>query len=145
MKRMVDTEKRGKVMRSLELCAYDPDPGQELKEIRSCPECPYYRAGCSPQLIRDALSLLKAQEPRVLTLEELQEIETPWNRNTPPYLWVEERYTTRSRWMSWGFMRDGVRLRGTMGVQNYGSKWRVWNLQPTPEQMRDTKWEGENE
>ena len=67
---MADTEKRGKVMRSLELCAYDPDPGQELKEIRSCPECPYYRAGCSPQLIRDALSLLKEQEERIKFLEE---------------------------------------------------------------------------
>lgn len=59
---MVDAEKRDKAIRGLELCAYDPDPGQELKEIRSCPECPYYRAGCSPQLIRDALALLKEQE-----------------------------------------------------------------------------------
>lgn len=54
-----------KVIQGLELCAYDPDPGQKLKEIRSCPECPYYRAGCSPQLIRDALALLKEQEARV--------------------------------------------------------------------------------
>lgn len=53
---------REKAIRGLELCAYDPDPGQELKEIRSCPECPYYRAGCSPQLIRDALALLKERE-----------------------------------------------------------------------------------
>lgn len=132
---------RQKVIRGLELCAYDPDPGQELKEIRSCQECPYYRAGCSPQLIRDALALLKEQEPRVLTLKELQAIETPWNRNTPPYLFVEERSAAGSRWMSWGFMRDFVRLWGTLNVKNYGSKWRVWNLQPTPEQMRDTKWE----
>lgn len=140
---MNDAEKRKKVIRGLELCAYDPDPGQELKEIRSCPECPYYRAGCSPQLIRDALSLLKEQEPRVMTLEELQAIETPWNRNTPPYLFVEKRSPTEGRWMSWGFMHDCVILSGTMGVQNYGSKWRAWNLQPTPEQMRDTPWEGE--
>lgn len=61
---------REKVIRGLELCAYDPDPGQELKEIRSCPECPYYRAGCSPQLIRDALALLKEHEARVMTLED---------------------------------------------------------------------------
>lgn len=132
-----------KVIQGLELCAYDPDPGQALKEIRSCPECPYYRAGCSPQLIRDALALLKEQEPRVMTLEELQAIETPWNRNTPPYLFVEKRSPTEGRWMSWGFMHDCVILSGTMGVQNYGSKWRVWTLQPTPEQMRETPWEGE--
>lgn len=136
---------REKLIRGLELCTYDPDPGQKLKEIRSCPECPYYRAGCSPQLIRDALALLKEQEPRVMTLEELQAIETPWNRNTPPYLFVEKRSPTEGRWMSWGFMHDCVILSGTMGVQNYGSKWRVWTLQPTPEQMRNTKWEGDSD
>lgn len=92
-----------------------------------------------------ALALLKKQEARVMTLEELQAIETPWNRNTPPYLWVEGRSaTTESRWMSWGFMHDFVRLPGTIGVQNYGLTWRVWNLQPTSEQMRDTKWEDED-
>lgn len=97
------------------------------------------------QFVYSALSLLKEQEPRVMTLKELQAIGTPWNRNTPPYLFVERRSHTEARWMSWGFMRDGVRLLGTMGVQNYGSKWRVWNLQPTPEQMRETPWEGDND
>ena len=97
------------------------------------------------QRVYDALALLREQEPRVMTLEELQAIETPWNRNTPPYLFVERRSFAESRWMSWGFLHDGVRLHGTMGVQNYGSKWRVWNLQPTPEQMRETPWEGEED
>ena len=92
---------------------------------------------------REIVALLKEQEARVMTLKELQAIETPWNRNTPPYLFVERRSFAESRWMSWGFLHDGVRLRGTMGVQNYGSKWRVWNLQPTPEQMRDMPWEDE--
>jgi hypothetical protein len=91
--------------------------------------------------MRKAHEMLKAREPRVMTLQELQAIETPWNRNTPPYLFVEKRSSSEARWMSWGFMHDGVRLPGTMGVQNYGSEWRVWNLQPTPEQMRDTPWE----
>ena len=90
---------------------------------------------------REIIDLLTVQEPRVMTLEELQAIETPWNRNTPPYLFVEKRSPTEGRWMSWEFMHDCVILPGTMGVQNYGSKWRAWNLQPTPEQMRDTPWE----
>lgn len=91
--------------------------------------------------IRAAIVLLKEQEVRVMTLEELQAIGASWNRNTPPYLFVEERSAAGSRWMSWGFMRDFVRLWGTLNVKNYGSKWRVWNLQPTPEQMRETPWE----
>lgn len=143
---MTDVEKREKVIRGLECCiTCDPDGSRE------CKKCPYRRKGitnepCFNALHADVLVLLKEQEPRVMTLQELQAIETPWNRNTPPYLWVEGRSaTTESRWMSWGFMHDCVILPGTMGVQNYGSKWRVWNLQPTSEQMRDTKWEGDSD
>ena len=139
---MSDSEKREKVIRGLELCAYDPDPGQELKEIRSCPECPYYLAGCAPRLIRDALALLREQEARVMTREELKSIET-WNQNTPPYLWVEDITGRDNRWNYWRAIRAALNLPGTMGMQNYGSVWRVWNLRPTPEQMRETPWEGE--
>lgn len=133
---MTDAEKRKKVIRGLE-CCLSPNDHEN---------CPYDGIGktyshCLKQLVTDALALLKEQEPRVMTLEELQAIETPWNRNTPPYLFVEKRSDEGSRWMSWGFMHDCVILSGTMGVQNYGSKWRAWNLQPTPEQMRDTPWE----
>ena len=131
---------REKVIRGLEACVCD-------LRLMQCEACPYHtdKSRCVTTLMRDALALLKEQEARVMSLEELQAIETPWNRNTPPYLFVERRSPIEARWMSWGFMRDGVKLLGTMGVQNYGSKWRVWNLQPTPEQMRETPWEGEKE
>lgn len=136
---MTDSEKREKVIQGLEWCIKLDGNGCSL-------ECPYLvgKSPCPNAMLRDALALLKEQEPRVMTLEELQAIETPWNRNTPPYLFVEERSGTGSRWtrwMSWGIIHDGVRSQGTMGVQNYGSKWRVWTLQPTEEQMRETKWE----
>lgn len=128
---MSDAEKREKVIRGLERFIDDFKPFCGNRD--------------DWQRVYDALALLREQEPRVMTLEELQAIETPWNRNTPPYLFVERRSFAESRWMSWGFLHDGVRLHGTMGVQNYGSKWRVWNLQPTPEQMRETPWEGEED
>ena len=136
---------REKVIRGLKCCIIgDPD------DSRECKKCPYRRKGitnepCFNALHADALALLREPEARVMTLKELQAIETPWNRNTPPYLFVEGRSSTEARWMCWGFMRDFVRLPGTIGVQNYGSKWRVWNLQPTPEQMRETSWEGEKD
>lgn len=135
---------REKVLMGLTCCA-NLDAWSE----RVCHKCPYNcdgdgNGGCEDHLIADAFALLREPEARVMTLEELQAIETPWNRNTAPYLFVEERSAAGSRWMSWGFMHDFVRLWGTIGVQNYGSKWRVWNLQPTPEQMRDTKWEGDS-
>lgn len=95
------------------------------------------------QNLKDSiLALLREQEPRVLTLEELKSIKT-WNRNIPPYLWVEDITGRDNRWKYWRAIRESLNLPGTMGVQNYGTVWRVWNLRPTPEQMRETKWEGD--
>jgi hypothetical protein len=136
---------REKVVRGLELCAYDPDPGQELKELRSCPECPYYRAGCSPQLIRDALALLQEQEARVMTLEELRDVGQVWEISAPPYLWLDKNrsiYNTISFWCAWRDIYEMIHGRHDKYTdENYGSEWRCWNAFPTPEQMRDTKWE----
>lgn len=124
-----------KVIRGLEACVNN-------QYLMQCASCPYHtdKARCVTTLMRDALALLKGQEPRVMTLEELKSIKT-WNRNTPPYLWVEDITGRDNRWKYWRAIRESLNLPGTMGVQNYGSVWRVWNLRPTPEQMRDTKWE----
>lgn len=146
---------REKVIRGLELCAYDPDPGQELKELRSCPECPYYRAGCTPQLIRDALSLLKGQEPRVMTLEEARA-----TLRTADFLYCEDKNDDT---MAGGLMRGVLNGSDYWDLINgeymtpdcldegedleaeYGKTFRFWTSRPTPEQMRDTKWEADNE
>ena len=124
---------REKVIRGLELCAYDPDPGQELKEIRSCPECPYYRAGCSPQLIRDALALLKDQEPRVMTWDELMRCAD----GDPVFIEASDRNGC------WVLIYPTYM--GINGKNGYGVRWRYWTSRPSPEQMRDTKWEADNE
>ena len=146
---------REKVIRGLELCAYDPDPGQELKELRSCPECPYYRAGCSPQLIRDALALLQEQEPRVMDAEEVARL----TEEIYQWLWIEEiqnitwnlyclRAFVYSKHPDTGEFyilangyRDMVKLEGN----EYGKTWRCWTSCPTPEQMRGTKWEEDSD
>lgn len=132
---MTDAEKREKVIRGLECCA--------LGSLSNCEGCPYTETRCSEHLCGDALALLKEQEPRVMTLEELQAIETPWNRNTPPYLWMENRSGRDNRWYPVWDIRECVGMIGTRGNQNYGVIWRVWSCRPTPEQMRDTPWEGE--
>lgn len=80
-----------------------------------------------------------------MTLEELQAIETPWNRNTPPYLWMENRSGRDNRWYPVWDIRECVSMIGTRGSQNYGVVWRVWSCRPTPEQMRETKWEGDSD
>jgi len=135
---MTDAEKREKVIRGLELCAYDPDPGQELKEVRSCPECPYYRAGCSPQLIRDALALLREQEPRVMTQEEVLATQEG------VVVWMEENSESGNYIQPIVSTGNGCLGNFYIGVGAYGVEMRerrFWSSRPSEQQMRDTKWE----
>ena len=59
---------REKVILALELCRYDPDPGQEKKWYHSCLKCPYctdrneMEMNCA-QMYTDAVTLLREQEP----------------------------------------------------------------------------------
>lgn len=57
---------RDDVIKALSLCRYDPDPGQECKQLVSCDICPYWsdETGCRmTDLFTDAIALLK-EEPR---------------------------------------------------------------------------------
>lgn len=151
---------REKVIRGLELCAYDPDPGQPRKEIFSCSDCPYYRGcyhGCAYDLIRDALALLKAQEPRVLSEEEVRE-------RLGTFVWVEicSPHADCSICLVFGKVYedpaypDLVTIREGSGVawgrrwEDYGagcwrgirSGWRCWTARPTEKQRKAVAWNG---
>jgi hypothetical protein len=119
---------REKVIRGLE-CCIDPEV--------PCRECPYYNYGhCDPDDVRrDALALLKEQEPRVMTLEEvIHSKDWVW------YQWKNTHYgwaiavNCDGKWIEW---EDST----TDQLCKYGEKWRCWTSRPSPEQMRDTKWE----
>lgn len=123
-----------KVIRGLERCAYDPDPGQPTKEFLSCSDCPYQQ-GCTHDLMRDALALLKAQMPRVMTPEEVTHSED--------WLWYESRDLYQGwvkmndcddEWIDW---EDCTVDR--LGF--YGSQWRCWTSRPTEEQRKAVKWD----
>lgn len=56
---------RQKVIKALDLCKYDPDPGQTVKYLHSCVHCPYWNDGVVPEcsvMYTDAIALLKEQE-----------------------------------------------------------------------------------
>lgn len=91
--------------------------------------------------VEAVLELIRETEPRVMTLEELQAIETPWERNTPPYFWMENRVGGGSFWVRWPNILYAMIWHKINGNRTYGSEWRVWNLKPTPEQMEETPWE----
>jgi len=125
---------REKVIAALEWCIKKP-----------CnPKCPYFsqedkaQAYCLfKKIMPDALALLKEQEPRVMTREEVI--------HSNDWIWYEWKNThygwtvavnCDGKWIEW---EDST----TDQLCEYGKKWRCWTYRPTPEQMRDTPWEGE--
>lgn len=128
---MNDAEKREMVMRGLEKCT----------ECLGCcsDECPYYShtSSCSGvQLRRDALALLKEQEPRVMTAEEINKRAESLD---PDPVFVQWRETGGTAWV----VRSINIIAGTVNAGNRSV--RAWTSRPSPEQMRDTPWEGEDD
>lgn len=133
-----------KVMRGLECCA--------LGSLGDCEECPYTKeTRCSDHLCGDALTFLKKQEPRVMTLEEVKQ-----HDNQDGCVWFEQpTYNAVAAFAR----RDGEYeeyteiispyLLGTpinhvlMSNTFYGELWRCWNARPTEEQIQETTWKGE--
>lgn len=140
---MNDVEKREKVMLGLECCA----------KVMKCTECPYSvftdvdgNGYCRvDNMISDALALLKEQEARVMTYEEIKD-----NLGVP--VWVE--YTDNENWNGYGvptsdhkayIMIYGANAYCAHNARSHNVKWRCWTSRPTPDQMRDTKWEDKAE
>lgn len=128
---------REKVIRGLLACA----------EEDSCDSCPYEYIGCRATLTDDALALLKEQEARVMTREEASETLMHGD-----FVIVEDRDTD----MIWLGMRGDDNMELASGEyfdfddlekqdyrSEYGKSFRFWTSRPSPEQMRDTKWEGD--
>lgn len=131
---------REKVIAALEWCIEKP-----------CnPKCPYFtqedktQAYCLfKKIMPDALALLKEQEPRVMSFNELK-FDTVY--------WIELKDV-----MPWPVAM--ARMRGNpeylVFVDYHGDKWdvskyrikeggwRCWTSRPSPEQMRNTPWKGE--
>ena len=92
----------------------------------------------------------KAQEPRVLTLDELRLIgnrnpEHIWPLGTPPYLWMEiNPYFRRSNgfWAAWRDVWEMLtNVNPTFVADNYDKLWRCFAIKPTENQVKDLKWE----
>ena len=131
---MPDVEK---VIKGLECCL-----GSD-----SCAKCNFfeYKMDCSWHLKYEALELLKAQEPRVMTLEDVKA-----SKGNDIYLELsscpdDTPYITAAT-------LDGV---GKCGVSfyhtvcnfcNYGRRaygWRCWTSRPTDEQRKKEPWDGQ--
>ena len=132
-----------KVIKGLEYCiGYDDN---------YCDVCPYSlnEFECDREMLKaDALALLKAQEPRVLRLEEL------FSLSEEP-VWLEPKSgKSYTGWVLLDSVRDGtgkadtklrltrpVRVMVCPNIDLYGIKWRCWTSRPSDEVRRATPWE----
>lgn len=114
-------------------------------------KCPYDElADCVRPLMKDALTLLKAQEPRVITLAELWHMEHKpvylQRKNSRLYM-VEpaivlkaERCYIPSLGDSYILMREN-KIHDKYWACGYNVTWRCWTSRPTDEQREATPWE----
>ena len=135
---MVDREK---VVRALECCILrDPD------DHARCSQCSY-GSNCVNRLKMDALALLKAQEARVMTLDEVK-------GSIGEAIYFESRGTYMGKivfpilpalFTPHGLMRY-VHPQSShfseLGLHDYGKVWRCWTSRPTDEQREAVKWDG---
>ena len=108
-----------------------------------CFACPYNdgideNTDCKQQWADDALALLKAQEPRVITLEEIPYAVFGWmevfDQIIPCILGDVDIDDT----VEFSNIEDGHNY---MCASDYGKTWRVWTAEPTEEQRRAAKWD----
>lgn len=134
---MTDQEKREKVLKGLE-CCYIQKNGIPPR----CEACPYMNpmeGTCDnlDELLGDALTLLKAQEPRIMSLEEIPYATFGWievSEQLIPCV-LEDVFVDDT--VGFASIEDG---HDYMCASDYGKTWRVWTSRPTDEQREATPW-----
>jgi len=127
---MIDREKvisRLQILRTL--CAVNPDYGMGL-DVDYC--------GKAVKWLDDALALLKAQEPRVLALDEIHH---------GMAVWLEDVDKADVILAIGGSSAGGAKCFITENDTSiaplsaeYGIRWRAWTQEPTDEQREATPW-----
>ena len=143
-----------KVIEGLEACNRKSGNGSD------CQNCPYYDDEDASELpfgvcnihdmLDDALTFLKSQIPRVMTLEEVREdhdrvvwieCEASKTQNIGQYrgqvYWHNSRVGMWERFVTMSFASDYLHRKS----DKYGKTWRCWTSHPSPEQMASTPWD----
>ena len=134
---------REKIIAALENCS---DPAGKC---RDCPyeECERFEKSISEypdELIRKAVELLKEQEPRVMTLEEVKKLQSIRDGA----IWMEifgnglfpalPEFSNKSLTFFVAILFDGYR--SVFENDWYGKTWRCWSSRPTDEQRGAVPW-----
>ena len=138
---------REKVIKELECCVSLTSNGPK------CANCDYadefHNGDCETYLLSDALALLKAQEPRVMTLYEVAKMAADFQDSM---LWFEPKEVDDDMW----FMAYAQPVESgetdihiyEFGNERpieakkylYGKTWRCWTSCPTDEQREAEPW-----
>lgn len=143
---------REKVIAGLKCCSCS-------KLMDKCNECPYFSScgtegGSFVEIAHDAIALLKAQEPRVMMLEEVDAlgdnaivwleclyfIDGKITTTLKPAIYQPDNsspeedgyYCVVSSWGKSGFYHK----------DNYMGDWRCWNVRPSQAEMEAMPWNG---
>lgn len=126
---------REKVVKYLELCVSNSFVCSNV-----CPYAAPASGYCYDDLMRDALALLKEQEPRVLNLNEIHRGMVVWleQYNVPGMLLV----------IGGSSADDGLKCFVTEDYScitpyddDYNKYWRAWTQEPTDEQRKAVRWD----
>ena len=129
---MTDLEK---VIKGLEKCKrYECDDCTEKGATKAPWDCPAY-----DDFVDSAIALLKAQEPRLLTIEEITGDGECWFEGINGACGYADCYmctgskevevnriSMKPEYVSW---------------DDFKKKWRCWSYRPTDEQRKAVKWE----
>lgn len=133
-------DKQEKVIKGLECCTF-------ILGKRKCDECPYAKGTDCYSLMPDAKALLKAQEPRVMTWQEIVDTAPQM-----PFIWLESKENNDRVFQSILFktwLLDSIVTIITVMTQgwlfegyhvDYGKTWRCWTSRPTDEQRMGMPW-----
>lgn len=114
--------------------------------MSACLECPYYadqiaHGDCMDLILRDALALLKEQEARVMTWNDVK-----GSAGIP--VWIE--YKQNDGWNGYGvptsdhgnwMMIYGANAYTAHNDNSCNVKWRAWTSRPTDEQRKAAAWD----
>ena len=131
---------REKVIKGLECCATNRLRREDC-EAMDCVYLDLEGHGCIHQLIRDALALLKAQEPRVMTYDELATFDGAFLLESSAISeldWVFFFDTDSKSDAIWVEGFDGERY--VVYREDYGNYTRCWTSRPTNAQRGAVKW-----
>ena len=117
----------------------------------SCRDCAY-DAGhpyneCVELLLKDALSLLKAQEARVMTLEEVENaldtvvwVDRPLFDNSSSEYALIDSYSRKTQIVELRYPFCDKDYRERADYATYGKTWRCWASRPTDETREGVNW-----